>query len=500
MKKKEIFLVVVVIAFGLIYNAIRSGDGRVVFGGCSIKRTSLLDRKHPRDFPRDEIRGSFADVSDTAAAADADVKDGFKDLRRLKIDNPAGDIEVKESKDGTFLVKPTVVVYHRRETKAKAFSDKVKIVTRRTGKTLVVDVEAKHGFPYSRVRVKLECFIPADMEVTLRNRHGDVTVQDAGKNVSIYERHGEVFVKNLDTTVTIDSKHGMVRAYDIAEKLKVDIWHSKLKVKNIPAVEMSGGHMNVWMNDISEGVKISKISHSSVDLENIGRLGVRASHTKLKMVKIRDGADITDSHGSIYMTDIKGDILLDTRSCRIRVKDAVAGKVDVHNSYDDVDLQDITCDSMEVELKHGDLTLLLREVNEKVKVLATHADVVVKFPETWKPALNLSSQYGKIMDRRGTGSTIVTEHELQRLRSTAGKPDILIDAKYGDIKVKHYTPEARSLTAKDSDKEADKARQEESGPELESFPGSKKEDKKEEKQEEKKEVETQEDKDDTTTE
>ena len=54
MKKKEILIVIVVIAFGVIYNFVKSGDVRF-YSGCSVGSRELLDRKHPVSFFQEEI-------------------------------------------------------------------------------------------------------------------------------------------------------------------------------------------------------------------------------------------------------------------------------------------------------------------------------------------------------------------------------------------------------------------------------------------------------------
>ena len=57
MKKREIFIVIVLIAFGIIYNSYKSGDFEISFyEGCSVDSRSLLDKRSLTRFVQEEIR------------------------------------------------------------------------------------------------------------------------------------------------------------------------------------------------------------------------------------------------------------------------------------------------------------------------------------------------------------------------------------------------------------------------------------------------------------
>jgi archaellum component FlaF (FlaF/FlaG flagellin family) len=49
MKRKEIFLIVVLIIFGLLYQLYKTGEEEV-FEGCSTDSKYLLDKNHPHEF------------------------------------------------------------------------------------------------------------------------------------------------------------------------------------------------------------------------------------------------------------------------------------------------------------------------------------------------------------------------------------------------------------------------------------------------------------------
>lgn len=423
MKKREIILVIVVIAFGVIYNAVKSGDFDF-YSGCSFGSRNLLDRKHPVDFPQKEIIYKETDK-------------GVFSAEKIKINNPAGDIEVEKSPDNTIRIEPVVRVYHKNKNKAGDISRDIRLVTREIGEKLTIDVDSNGRFPYRRVRIGFKCFLPGDVELDLKNRYGNIAVKDAGKNIAIDERHGNLFIKNIDSRLKVKSDHGRVRLYDIKGHIQLDSDHSRIKIKNVSSIKLKSSHATLYINEVEGETDITYAGYCDLEIEKSGQLNIDARHTRMKLVGITGGVAVTNSHAAMHMKDIAGDINIKARDCRIDLSHAVGDSLIIKDSYSYVDLEDVSAKSVDVRLDHGDLKLVFNNIEERLNIKTRHADVALKYPEALKPAFNITSYNGRIVNRTAADLNVLADREKRSLNTLEGKPQIIIDTGYGDVTLKN---------------------------------------------------------------
>ena len=104
MKKREIVVVLILILFGLIYHAVEKFDFSFFHDiSFSMDETKLLSDRH-FPFLQKEMR--------------------FPGVRKLILNNPAGEVKIVKAADGEVLLHSTVRVYHDEESKAKAIQDR----------------------------------------------------------------------------------------------------------------------------------------------------------------------------------------------------------------------------------------------------------------------------------------------------------------------------------------------------------------------------------------
>ena len=418
MKRKEILLIIAVIAFGVIYNFVKSGDIRF-YSGCSVGSRELLDRKHPVRFIQKEIEFPAGTIG------------------KIKINNPAGDIEVEKSKDDSILVKPVIRVYHKNKDRAQEICGTVQVSTRKTGKKIVIGVDSDERFPYRRVRVGFKCLIPEDVELDLKNRYGDIDIKDAGQDIKIDESHGNLFIKNIDSTLKVKSHHGRLRLYDIKDQIELSSNHSRIKIKNVASIIVKCSHANLYINDVKEETEIIYASYSLLDIEKANYLYIDAKHTKINLENIKEGVKINNSHAPIYMKDITGNINIKAKQCKIALDNVISDYLTIKNSYNDIDIEDISGKNLNLLLKNGDLTIAFDNIEEGINIKTEHADVELEYPNPVKPAFNITSKNGRIINRTAAELTVLEENQKRMVNIPEGKPQIIIDTLYGDVILKN---------------------------------------------------------------
>jgi len=418
MKKKEILLVIAAIAFGIIYSLVESGDIRF-YSGCSVDSRNLKDKRHPVRFIQEEIE----------YPADA--------IKKIKLNNPAGDIEVEKSKNDSILIKPVIRVYHKDKKKANKICGAIQVSTRKSGNKIVIGVDSEKRFPYQRVRVEFKCFIPENVELDLKNRYGDIGIKDAGQDIKIDQRHGNLFIKNIDSTLKVKSHHGNVRLYDITDQIELSSNYSRIKIKNVPSIILKCSHANLYMSDVKEEAEIIHASYSSIEIEKANYSYIDARHTKIELKNIKNGVKINNSHAPIDMKDITGNINIKAKQCRIDLNKIVSPLLTIKNSYNDIDIEDISGKKLNILLKNGDLTVAFDNIEGEINIKSEHADVELKYPNSVKPAFNIISNNGRIINRTAVELTVLEENQKRFVNISEGKPQIIIDTLYGDVILKN---------------------------------------------------------------
>lgn len=423
MKKKEFILVIIVIAVGFVFNSIKSGDIHF-YSGCSPDSRELLDSKYPVDFPQKEIRYVYKE-SDAAS------------IRQIKINNPAGDIQVGKSIDNTIRITPVIRVFHQDKEKAGNISKDLHLITREIGEKIAIDVESNKRFPYRRVRLTFKCLIPTDVELNLNNKYGNIDINDVGQNIMIDESQGDIFVKNVTSPLNVKNNNGLIRLYDINGNIQLNSSHSQVKIKNTSSLRMKCSHSDLYVSGVKEEIEITHAGYSNLEIENGGQLNIDAKHTKMKLVNIKGDVTITDSHEPITIRDIQGDIDIKARQCRIDVNKAVGDFLIIKNSFNDVTINDFSGKTLDTSLEHGELDVTFETITERMTIKTSYADVTLKYPDSVRPAFNIYSENGKIFNYTPAKLNILENREKQSVNSLEGKPQIIIDTKYADVFLKN---------------------------------------------------------------
>ena len=437
MKKRDIIIVIAALAFGFIYNAIKSGDFDIRFHrGIPSVSWQLYDKAYPNNFDREEIRYTGVD--------------------KLEIRNIAGDIEVEkatvaegETSVAGIRVIPIVRVYHRDKKQAEKISRRIKIDTVETIETITTDnesdkkekkkiqieVKSMEDFPLRRTRVLFKLVIPETVELDLRNRYGDMEIDGCGSNISLDGKHGDITVKHVDSAVEINHKNGRVVLTNIQNSIDLSSRNSRIRINNVAGLKLDCYLANVDINKVEDKVDIENAAYSTIVMEEGSEFSVDGRHTKIKLRNINNNIQIKNSHQSITMTKIKGNIHINANNCRINMDEITSGEVVIKNAHNYVNIDKISADNLDVLMSNGDLDVGFDQSKEKMNIKNRHSRITLIYPSSISPVFNIQALYGSVTNRtpgelsvlKERGRELVTSHRLQ------GKPEITINTTYGDV-------------------------------------------------------------------
>ena len=443
MKKRDILIVIAVIAFGIIYNSIRRGDIDF-YSGIPDRDWQLKDKNYPYDYTREEIRLTAGEVD------------------KIEIRNLAGDIEVEKAAaadTGTIgmdnpgiRIQPVIRVYHKKKQKAEEISQQIQILTSKTTETtpgqdgdlgqkqlLRIEVKSEDDFPYRRARVHFKVVIPETLELSLLTRYGDIAVDGCGKVIHLDEKYGDIAVKNVDSDLKINHKEGRVAISEVKGHIDLSCRKSRIKIAGVSGLRLDCRLSTVNIYQVEVSTQIDDAAYSAIILEEANGCSIEGRQTKIKLRNIKNDVQVKNSHHSIGMENISGNIRVNANNCRIDLEKITSEDVVIKNSYKYVSIDEISAANLDVSMDNGDLDIAVDQIREKINIKNRHSKITLMYPPEVQPSFNIQVLYGSIANRTPGELTVYKESTRQVANSAQqdNKPVIIIDNTYGDVSLEN---------------------------------------------------------------
>ncbi|MCK4942052.1 MAG: DUF4097 family beta strand repeat protein [Candidatus Aminicenantes bacterium] len=378
MKRKEIFLIVVLIIFGLLYQLYKTGEEEI-FEGCSTDSKYLLDKNHPHEF--------------------TGIKSTFENIRTLDIENLAGSIKIRPTLESKVVVKWIKIIYHKSRERAVGFQERIEIRPNVTDGHLKFDVVSQDKFPYRRARIFFDVLIPGGVQLKLINRYGDIEVESSDGKVDIDNKYGDILAKDIKAGMHIRHGYGRVTLQNMMGPVDMESRYSTVKISDAQSLEIEG------------------------------------RHTRMQLIGIKQDINLKNSHDSIELRDVKGNVTLNARHCRIKLLNIDAGTLVVNNTYNQVSIENLWAREADISVSHGDLNLRFFEVEDRINIRNKYSRILLDYSKTQKPRFNISLIHGKIINDTALELNVLSSKYKHLFTSQEGKPEIIINNKYGDVKL-----------------------------------------------------------------
>lgn len=414
MKKREIVLVVALIAFGLVYRAVEKGRVRFARDFSFYRDDRRLKGTRFDEFPAKEER--------------------FPDVERVTIDNPAGEVAVGRSEDDALHLASVVRVYRSGSGAAAGAGQRAVVRSELAGGVLRVSVRAPSPFPYRTQRVLLRLRIPAGVSLAVANREGDVIVRGAGRDVAIDQENGDVVLEKADAGVRLVLRNGTAGIRDVAGGAEIEAAHAKVTLAGAGSLRLDGRHGEFSLRGVKGDARL-KMAYSRLRVDGAGRLEIDARHTPIEAFDVPGGAFVTDEFDAVLLERIGGDIRVSSRSGRIDLRHAAAAGVVLENAYADIAVSDLASDRLDVLLSNGNLDLGAARVAERVNIKAKYSELNLSFVKLADPTVSIKAVHGRISVSPGLELETFEENDEAVANRSGQKPEILVHNTYGSVKV-----------------------------------------------------------------
>lgn len=375
-----IFLIVMIVVFGLIAN--------------QIERVNWSGLRDEMNFDNDN---DFSNIFGETYNFDDHLEQAFPAGVSLKVIDNHGAVSVHASDDN----KIAVVVRKRVGAESQSDADKYNSETRPTITTIggLVTLDAKvEGAGDHPVETDLDISLPRKVAVAIISQHGDVNLADREGNVDVSAQHADTSVEDVKGNVKVNQEKGSVKLEQITGDVHVE------------------GRMNeVAVSDVSGAAQLDGEFQESVKLARIAKtVTFKSSRTDMEFSRIDGSLDLDSDE--LHADAITGPLHLLTHAKNIRL-DGVSGDARLQNADGAIEVIMRTLGNVQIDNRNGDIQLSLPEkAGFRLDARARDGEIQSDFPEF---AINSSGNEARASGSIGNGAAHIVlnnEHDGIEIR------------------------------------------------------------------------------------
>lgn len=255
-----------------------------------------------------------------------------KDLTKLIIENPRGDVHVQPSdSDLISLEIDYKIATNDKESLEDLIDDLVEIKRATTSLIRVKDLDGYRHHSLQAANIKIK--VPDRLELDVETSFGDVLVSAMKNNVAISNEHGKVDLSDIKGDVIVKSEYGPVKVKEIKGSLDLSNSYDKIQVQDI------GGSAKV------------KNMYSETEIENIEKdLWLTTKHGKATVKNVKASADIGNEYGPTLVYNISGDLKIDAKHSELDIRD-VLGNIEAKTSYSPIKLENDSYENADIRVE-----------------------------------------------------------------------------------------------------------------------------------------------------
>ncbi len=253
---------------------------------------------------------------------------------QLYLENKYGDIDVRNWDKNQVTIDVVITVKHHDREKAEKLLSFLDVEFSQEGDEIkaVTHIDSKFSksnwsfFDNESEEFSIDYTVnmPTDMDLELRNKYGDVFINELSGHVIVYIKYGYLKVNKLlrgKTKPCNEINIGYSKA-EVTEVnwLKLDMSYSRIEFETAKAIMVMSKYSKLYLNDSR-----SIVAESKYDTYHIGEV---------------DNFVFTGAYGTLKFDQLNKTLKLDMKytSCRINYIPSGFEKINIENRYGDIKL------------------------------------------------------------------------------------------------------------------------------------------------------------------
>ncbi len=371
----------------------------------------------------------------------------------LRLDNAHGQVTVEGAETDRITLTLEKIVRRRDEAEARAVADGLHATVSRDSLAVVIATN-REDFPRQNFETNFRLTVPAGLVLELENSYGTVRISGVA-GATVINRHGEVEASNIGgalkvengyENVTVDgvggaceikSSHSDVLARRVDGGLTLDHAYGTATLRNIAQrAQVEGPHAEVLAEDIAGPVDIRN-SYEKVILRRVGPAKVTGHHSDVEAAGVNGGLEVATDFAVVSAEGVQGSLRVTGKSVGLSGNGISGGDIYVSTSYEPVELSAFSGKTT-IIISHGDVALAPLPLTGPVEVQGDYSGITLRWPAGGPYPFEARTKSGEIGWRLAEPARIEDKdggREIRAFSDLKDKPGILLVTSYEDINV-----------------------------------------------------------------
>ena len=236
----------------------------------------------------------------------------------VEISNQYGDLEIIPSKNDSVRIEVFIRVNSKNEDQAvlKEMLNSI-IINFVSGQSYVIaetkwgassffaksyqSIKAGLDSKSNNVKIDYKVYVPITTELVLRNKFGNIYMDNHTGDVDVKVSYGELRARNLDNVKNIDIRYGKLKINKINDGSFKLVAVKYLEINEAREIRVTSSSSDI---NIRKAKSINLASrHDEITIEEVDMISGRISLTDLKIRKINNAIVISSKFGSIRIDE-----------------------------------------------------------------------------------------------------------------------------------------------------------------------------------------------------
>ncbi|NIM91592.1 MAG: hypothetical protein GTO17_11670 [Candidatus Aminicenantes bacterium] len=430
MKAKEIILLVLIIAAGVIFYHAHTGklDWSVDFGD-----------------------GIYWGLEEFIYEETQEIVPPFP--AQLLLINSHGDIEIQGTEEQKITIDFQERIWRKNEEQAAEVAEKLKMTIDKSDNQFKISTN-RDEFRKKKFETDFKVSIPKGMNIEVENSYGHVKASKVG-NTKITNSYGEIILFGIEGKVDVINKYedvnidgaqadcqvesnsSTILAKNIKGGMKIIHKYGKIYLENISRrVEIESPYTEIYGYGLKEGVEAQN-SYEKITLHYVGPTLINGKSSKIEIDGVEGDLRINDSYGKLKLNNIAGSLYIEGKSVEVSGTKIIGKNISISTSYKDIELADFSAKTA-IQNYNGDIILDPTLLSQSLEARSEYGTIKFFWPKGKKYPFEARAKGGEINWNLPEEISFSEENGTKIIKAfleETDKPSVLLSTRYGRIVV-----------------------------------------------------------------
>lgn len=430
MKGKEIILLILIIAVGIVFYHAQTGKIRI-------------------DWEWDD--GIFIGHEEFVYEETEEIAPPF--ASHLIIDNAHGQVDIQGTARESISIIFEKRIYRRNQKEADLVADKLDMIVQQNNENIRISTN-KEEFRKRRFRISFMLKVPEHMTVDVKNSYGEVRISllqgaeirnpngkvfaaDIAGDLVIENSYRDIEVENIKANCLIDSHNCRVIVEGVEGYTEITHKYGRVRLENIGgSATVKGSNAEVYGQNIA-GLTDIRTSYRKVDLAEVGPVKIDTRNSRIEIKGAMRTVDIKARYGKVDLFDIRGNLRIDGNNLEVFGDSVIGENIYVSTTYRKVELTRFQ-GKTEIVHSNGKLGLEPLPLTHPIEVTGRYTDITLYRHSGDRYPLEARAKGGHIDWATSEELSRTEENGYSVVRAFSGEqenPSIFLSTTYGSIRI-----------------------------------------------------------------